>query len=104
VAFVYAFLVLAAFSILMLGIDITALVWRVAIPQAGASLALKALLILGFGGLWLYFNVLHDAQSMEDLAAFVGMLVISVAGLAVTAVLDVLVARRLRTEAKGKPE
>jgi len=104
VALVYAFMALAAFAILMLGIDIMALVRRIAVPQAGAALVLKVIVILAFAGFWLYFNVFHEAQSMEDLAAFVGMLVISVPVLAVTAVLDVLVARRLRAEAKGKAE
>ncbi|MBN2846823.1 MAG: hypothetical protein JXP72_00010 [Coriobacteriia bacterium] len=82
-------------------VDIIALRKGVARSLPLVALGMKIAVILAYAVWWLYFNVITSAQSMEDLAVFAGILVVSVPVLIVSAVLDIMIVRALLRARKG---
>jgi hypothetical protein len=62
-----------------------------------AAIALKAAVVLAFGGWWVYFRVLNMRfQGFEDLAALVSIMLLAIPVLAAALVCEGLALRRMR--------
>lgn len=81
--------------------DIIAIRKRVSRMLPVVALGMKIAVVLAYVAWWLYFNVITSAQSMEDLAVFAGILVVSVPVLITSAVLDIMIVRALLRARKG---
>jgi len=98
----YAFWALAAIAFIgVLAVDRLALKREIGHRPAIGALALKALVVLAFGGCMLYFS-LAPAQGWEDLASLAGILVLSIPMLIAALALDVLAALKLRAAKAAK--
>ena len=95
VGWVWAFLGLEIAAVLAGVVDVIAIRRRLGKSLPKIALGMKAAVVLAFAMWWVYFNLITQATSMEDLATFAGMLVTSVPVLAVSLVLDIMTLRAL---------
>lgn len=96
---VYGYWVLLSIALVGAAVDIAAVRRGVAGRLASVSLALKTTVLFAFAAWWAYYRFIAAATTMEDLAAFAGLLVLSQPVLAVALICDGLVARALARQA-----
>lgn len=94
-AWVYALWALALLALVGVVADAVAIKRRRMRGAAIASLVLKALVVLAYVGWAAFFGLIRQASGWEDLAAFAGILVLSLPTLLVAIVLDGAIAIRL---------
>lgn len=99
---VYVVAALEVVALAFVVVDIIGIKRRAGRAMPYISLGMKISVVLAYVLWWLYFNVITHASSMEDLAAFAGILVVSVPVLATSIVLDLMVVRALRRQRKGR--
>ena len=98
---VYVVAALEVVALALVVVDIIGIRRRAGRALPVISLGMKLSVILAYVLWWLYYNVFTQASSMEDLAAFAGILVVSVPVLSISIVLDLMVVRALRRQRKG---
>jgi hypothetical protein len=101
VGWVYVFAVLEVLAVALAIVDVIAVRRKVGRALPKVSLGMKASVVLAFLVWWLYFNFIAQGTTMEDLAAFAGILVVSVPVLLVSVVLDIMTVRALAQARKG---
>jgi hypothetical protein len=99
-AWVYAFWALGAVACLAAIVDVVAIVGRHGRSLPTIALGLKSAVVAAFVVWWVYFNLIATGTTMEDLAVFAGILVVSVPVLIASAVLDALTVRALLVHRK----
>ena len=99
---VYVVAVLEVVALVFVVVDIIGIRRRAGRRLPIVSLGMKLSVILAYVLWWVYFNVFTQASSMEDLAAFAGILVVSVPVLTISIVLDLMVVRALLRQRKGR--
>lgn len=91
-AWVYVFLALALMALVGIIADVAAIRLRERAGVAIASVALKGMVVLAYAGWGIFFGLIREAEAWEDLAAFAGILVLSVPVLVVALILDATLA------------
>ena len=99
---VYVVAALEVVAVALVVVDIIAIRKGLGRALPYVSLGAKLAVVLAYAVWWLWYNVLTSASSMEDLAAFAGILVVSVPVLLMSVVLDIMVLRALRRQRKGR--
>lgn len=99
-AWVYAFWAVALLALVGVLADAIAIKRKQMRGAAIAALVLKGLVVLAYVGWAVFFGLIRQASGWEDLAAFAGVLVLSVPTLLVAVVLDAVIAVRLSNRAE----